>query len=639
MLIRTQNIQHNMQRQILNNSQIIGKWVRKGDFYKKSRTIGIDREVSFYNYSTYLSAIKVIRIFVERSDSSQAYVVLTPSPSFKESFLEVDRKFFGNTGRFSNGDFEIKVDENFMSSLTDFIRHLNQLQNYPQPQIPSVILSEFESMKTFFGENSNQFDEIDRHYILEFKPSNTNINPTADDKEFTKLLHSYAYEDTLPNKIFIDIKKFTPECLKLLMSGVDIHRPSKSGVRALSLVVRRAREDRYEIAKLIMAYGGRFDFPDEDGAYPRTPFDYAVSRFDYKMISLFSSSITTLRKSLPPKKMKSFDIIQNRSEIVSIFRFDTSEFLHCTLKSAKDITPNELNELYDLYDNRFASTGEKNSQNAIFSDEKGKLITLIRDESRKIVGAVVYCIRIANNKVWVNIYLELFYQNKENYGMMPIITYSLPFSLQLLFPTMEIRILFFSASYFSYKRIESTLAYPKYQVPGMSEEIINILKKQFHEDCDFFIDPETCVYYVKEKNPDVVKGIKPTANIDSNEYLYEFFRSNNLHDQQGPISFDIITARNVLVSLPVAFGFLQILHNMSINKNINAFQIIYQLAKHLQFSSLMKNMDVSVNTQNLIPSFFESTHIFFNGTHKVMPQFAYKEFEQPRMKQLLKGRL
>jgi hypothetical protein len=608
----------------------INQWVREGDFYKLTSEVSRPRIVIFKNYSMHLVNIKKISIQSKvtkgEADDWKYVTIIRPSPSFKEQFSQLLPLYFGNTFRInSRGDGEIKITKDFLSHLKLFIQYLRASGIDEEQQFPKALRLEIETIVGFInGGFDNEHDQCQHNLPERPNPArlfNSNsLNPQLI-RILEKLIKDNEALHTKPDKLAESHRDTLAQCQHLLAKGENPNQFDARGIRVLNLVVLTRNKN---LAKLFLAYGdGAMPFFPNEGDL-HTPFEVALKEKIPCMLELFTAQLSPLQKSLPVQKMIGFGMLEQHNTLTSLFRFSDDNFLFCTLKNTKDLTTAERLELYALYGSCFGDQNDA-ARNDLFAAAESKLITLIRNQSTKIVGTVVYNIKMIENVIWIVVDLELFHAQHANYGMMPVITYSVPYSLQLLFPDIPSYIVFFSATQASFNRIKHELAYPKYQTEGMTEQILTALEN-FSYEFKFYTD-DVSFFYVVEKNSSLIKDTTPLPPNDCDAYLYERLRGKK-EDSPAKASPE----NEVLVSVPVAFEFVKTLQRISIRRNIPVLQIICTLAEKLRSTNILRGLfpETSISSdQKIVPNFASSSQLFWNKRTLPAPLSAYKELEMP----------
>lgn len=401
--------------------------------------------------------------------------------------------------------------------------------------------------------------------------------------------------------------------------------------------ILQATRDR-RLIQLWLAYGAQFFIPCTN--FKDSPIDFTLilSAYDIALmgknntaLDVFVSANTKLTKSLTTINLVSIDTLADEDRLLSIFRFSNSDFLFTQFKKSENITTKEKQHLFNIYKKLFA-TNNNQAFDSIFESESDKFIKLIYNSRNKIIGAVVYRIKNVNNELWVNIDFEMIDPSYPNYGMMPTITYSVPFSLQQLFPDTNIWIVFFAAHYNSFRRIENQFtATPKYQPEGKIEQVISILREAFNfKFTAKFESPSLC--YLVEENSVCVNG-KPQPSSSFMEDLYRIFRGDD-----GEIPYDEICKRDVLVSLPVGFELLQTLHQIAASKQTNFYNYVCDFALKLRASHLFDSIVHNISDIKRM-SYPNSSLLFWDGDRQQVNSSEYNEFDKPESKHQLNARM
>lgn len=607
----------------------INQWVRVGNFYKLNPEAFRPRKVIFNNHSMYLVNIKKIVIHSTgvsgaSSDDWDHVVIIRPSASFKEQFNQLLPLYFGDTFRLnSQGDGEIKITKNFLSHLKLFIQCLHASGVNEEQQFPKALRLEIASIVDFINGGFDDEHDQCQHRLPERPRLAELVNPNCLTPKLIEIVKEFINNSssfrTKPDKLAESHHNALAKCQHLLAQGENPNQFDVRGTSVLNFVVLTANKN---LAKLFLAYGAMPFFPGEGDLH--TPFEEALKEKIPCMLELFTAQLSPLQKSLPVQKMIGFGMLEQHNTLTSLFRFSDDNFLFCTLKNTKDLTTAERLELYALYDSCFGDQNDA-ARNDLFAAAESKLITLIRNQSTKIVGTVVYNIKMIENVIWIVVDLELFHAQHANYGMMPVITYSVPYSLQLLFPDIPSYIVFFSATQASFNRIKHELAYPKYQTEGMTEQILTALEN-FSYQFKFYTD-DVSFFYVVEKNSSLIKDTTPLSPNDCDAYLYERLRGKK-EDSPAKASPE----NEVLVSVPVAFEFVKTLQRISIRRNIPVLQIICTLAEKLRSTNILRGLfpETSISSdQKIVPNFASSSQLFWNKRTLPAPLSAYKELEMP----------
>lgn len=591
----------------------INQWIREGNFYSLNEGKFPRRQVIFKNYSVCLVAIKKIEVSVSFDNS----IFITPSMSFRAKLAEVGPLYFGSSFRMSNGLFEIKIDKNSLLQLNEFSKYLRSIAPDVDQQFPEPLKREIETIIRFLTNDPNEQDGSYQHFLPEHPVFsgyvNTNVKNSQIIEMILDLIFKNSYYRNKPEKLALRHEKTIARCQHLLAKGADANQLGETGATALKMIVNT---NSLDLAKLFLAYGAVPFYPGEGELV--SPIEVAMKGNNIPMIELFTSKLSPLKKSPPAQTITGLSMWPQPHDASMLFRFSDGNSLFCTIKPSHELTEKERAELYALYDSRFGDEPTNDARNELFAAKEGKLITLIYNQDRRIVGTVIYTIKRIDNEIWTVIDLELFHAQHPNLGMMPAITYSVPYSLQLLFPESIVRIVFFSLTNASFNRVKQDLAFPKYQEEGILDKLL-IALEHFPYQFKFYSDGQSQFYLIETK-PSLIKDSPQPALNDYDEFLYERLRGNN-----GDLSPEERNRREVLVSMPVAFDFLKTLHRISAHRGINVLQIFYKLAVTLRGTAMLGELFPTANpAQEVLPRFADSTQLFWEKKAVPVPGSAYK---------------
>lgn len=590
-------------------------WTRTGDFYTAYvwwlKNVDADDDYSQqfkcisvkFNYFN-LNVVPIKSITIELRD--HLFIVFNVSPFNIDGLFLTATKLFRNV-RKVNSDGSIThylgAQEDYGTSIriqidNDFLRNFAVLLNIHQDMKSQLSIELLKEIKNIIAYVDAPGLSLKHLVPLDTGGEEDALNPALSDSR--QLIRFIKHLRKRP------VSQTQVKMLHGLLSRGENPNQCDKGLTSLRLIITYSynyNEYVIQLCKLMLAYGVRPEQPSPADTVSAVEYAFATGRFH--VLKFF---IDIASKPVQPPSAASLlftaDTHAADHKVISSFRFPKGE-LYTTLKRMEDLTVAERIELDNLYKKRLAG-----DSTVTFSVGENKFIDIIRHESGKIVGAVIHIIRFDSRNLWCNIDLELFDDAYQNYGIMPAITYRFPFSLQLLFPDLTIWIVFFSAHYASFKRVQNELAIPKYQLEGQVEEITDVLFKLFGYKLKLHhADASEC--YIIEEHPTVVCGEHRSGMPGLMEELYHQYRGDN-----GSIPVDEIKKRDVLVALPVAIEFMKTLQNMLAAKGLNFICNVYELAKQLTSSGLF-DTKYDVSTQ----SFSLGKHLFWQGVRvKAKPE-------------------
>lgn len=558
-------------------------WLRDGDFYIADNNPErfFSRNVTYTYITSSVLPVKTIKVCV----SDHLYVVLGVSPFFNSEIYHLAKSTFTTVDGIGEEYLrfvEIRVDDLFMRQLDVFIRQRADVKAQFTPEI----ITEIRNILAFMANP----DPAIRHFIPENSESlYSHLNPRR--RTTMDLIGMIA---VMENGVV------APESMrqvhKILASGDDPNKRDLRGMCPIRLVMQYSHPDyQLQLIQLIYVYGGLFDCPD-----PRddlAPIEAAYVMGKPHLVNFFISTVTKPEKPVDPStQLLTVDTLSAHNKILSSFRFPKGE-LYSTLKEISGLSMEEREGLYRLYRQRFEGD---DAFGISFSSSEHKLVDIIRNEGGTIVGAVIYVIRFVRNEVWCNIDLELFDDACPNHGIMPAITYRLPFSLQALYPDKIIWIVFLGAHFSSFNRVKEELAVPRFREQGQVEEIAEILKSEFGYRLKLH-HTEGAECYVVEEHPAVVKGMHQSRVPDLLEELYLRYRG-----MSQSVPPEELKKRDVLVALPVSFDFLKTVHNISARKGLNFYRLVCDLGNRMH-----ECMRMAGSQSVAMPRFFNAAAIFW----------------------------
>ena len=549
-------------------------WHRSGDFYNVCHhTQRWTRDVSFIYHTGTTVPVKSVYVQFGPYLAIRLKVLLFDYPVLsrliRQFFPDADNEGFSSyRGGCSISIYcyrqkDGKMDMDFLARFKQFIDKNALLKT----QFTEDILDEIESIINFINTNSHSAG----HNIMT-NPELLSLHHYSPLRRGQRLVQ---YVNALTDKKIPVTSNDIKAIHYYLARGESASQCNSAGHSVLTLLcVLDETETLYSALKLLLNYGA--NFKEADPFNGLLPLEVAASSRQAGIVNFF---ISTEIKVIPPipESLKLFtaDTFAGWQKVFSIFRFPQGE-LHTTLKLMQDLTADEREGVYQLY--RRLLDGEEGIE-ATFSPRENKFINLVRRENGQIVGFVIYVLKFSGKNLWCNVDLEL-YDDCPNYGIMPAITYSFPFSLQQLFPHLIIWVIFLGIHYASFRRIENQLAFPKYQLEGQIAEIADALLKQFGYQLQIHHEGVS-ISYATEIKPITVKREHQQQLPDLKEELYHAYRDNN-----GTVPASEIKKRGVIVAIPMSFEFFAYLHQMLARRGLNFYHTAAALSTNLPKSGL-----------------------------------------------------
>lgn len=590
---------------------VYNKWMREGNFFYLMDNPHYQRTVML-NYLT--PRITILRSVQIHQDELGVSAYFCYSPFHKSILLDMLREAFGDV-TICDRTLQVSVGPDFMTRLARLInrRSDSSEQTEIREQFTPDIIDELQTIVTFLRDPTlnlqHKLPEIER-------VSKAYVNPACKKSDaLTRLLMTY---NGLHGSASISNEKLGKHIHQLLIRGHDPQQTDDSGESPLTQIIILFGAN-LDLIKLFLMYGVNPFFCESYG-YNRSPIEAAYQHGRHQAVDFFISTTIRVEKPLSrPNPLLSVDTLAGNDMIITSFRFAAGSLV-TTLKPALNLTEEELAGLYRV--SRQRGDSDKGFQ-LIYAREPNKFVDIIRHEDGEIVGSVVYKVRMVKDKLWVNIDFEVFSATHLNFGIMPVITYRFPFSLQYFHPDTEIWMVFFAADYSSFRRIKHEAAVPKLQPEGKVSEIVDTMRNAFNSKFQFIFDEnDTTVCSVIEDDPVVIKGEEKSATTDVMEELFWRFRGDK-NDRR----------RDVLVSLPVAADFLRTLQIIAAGKEVNFYRIVRDLSDKLSALGIGMNRPRG----SYQPGFFDTSQLFWQG--QKVPVDLRELANKPRHKPGLRANL
>lgn len=525
------------------------------------------------------------------------YIVLYITTFFRDNFLQSAKRFFHAEINNADGSIShyrgpgegygtsirIKVNNNFFQKFKDFLN----LHPEVKLQISNDIMMEIHNIIQFLKTKNRSF----RHKIPFDSTVKDLLNPAMENSQD---LVDFVY--TLQNGQVNSAQK--KEFHRLLALGTDPNQQGR-GMTLMRLIITFCHKDFViDLCKLIVAYGGRPDYPSEVDKISAIEYAFAAARFN--IVDFFISSATKpIKQPHHSMRLLTADVHATPKQVLSVFRFPQGE-LYATLKHAEHITIDETSGLKKL--SLKESRGES-CLKTIFSPEQGKYVVIIRDLSGEIVGTVVYIVRTNV----CNIDFGLFDRNCSNFGIMQAIIYQFPFSLQCLFPNTVFWIKF-SGRYPAFKEVEQLLGIPKYQYPGQIEAFAETDRELFGDDFTLHHADVTECYITENEPIEIINERQSNEPTIMEELFLQYI------GEKENVSREELKKRYIYFRTPLSAEFLFWLQRFLATRNLNFYQCVTDLENEIRCSDFLA---VSLSNDDVPKQFYKATYLFWENDKKV----------------------
>ncbi len=551
-----------------------GSWNRKSNLYSPDMICGLMRlrQVTFYYESDTIALIKSVCIYQARDDHKY-YMILTLSPVRKKITLALAKEFFhvvevGTNTRFAR---ILIQQDNFLENLQKFFNSRPGLSE----QYTKELKHEMREIADFMQNPTHC-----KQHIIPNAVKETYLPFSDPKKEDSKALANYLDMQRNDKDLFANTHKF-------LADGYDPNSENGSGMSCLLMLVMHYANNTtpayFNTLKILVIYGAIIYKPawyDQQSPYEQAHHTKCVATLKF-----FDTVLSQPRKEVTPvPQLLAVDVLAAHEKIVCAYHFPEGA-IYTRLKRISAVSNEEKAALEEVFQQGFE---EKLNHRVMFNDDANKYIQIIQHENGNIIGMVIYIVRYKQDKVWVNIDIEIFDKRYQNYGLMPTITYGFPLALQQLHKDKTVWIVFFGAHYASFRRIEGQRALPLVQPQGFAEEVDEVLRDDF--GYEFKLHHENSLqFYVEENKPKRVRGEHQSQVPGLMEWLYQVLRTND-----GSLPAHIVKQRHVLVALPVSFEFLKHLHGILLTRGSNFYSLVSILADNFKVSGLF---DLPVKTR------------------------------------------
>lgn len=548
------------------------------------RTKGV---VSFLNLTPVEAMVRCIKIV--RYVDNTVKIVIEPSPlKYDEFYLQCHRylhcsfqpvTLFNHLNKPYNYVIELTGNS---SSVIDLLKFLEIVNFYSEiEEFPSILLNELSAIHGYL-----------------------NGNPLTHCIPEVQLPSSWVRKDQYPspNKILNLFMRFNLRTGRLdtleiqlkqvLAQGENPNYLDADQMSPLYWATKRIKSP--DVIKLLLCYGAEILVSNTWNTL--TPIEDAKRNNNLACYDLLNT-VYQQSKIIPSNpaskfRVETIDHVINNGIINSYIRFTNNLLLNSELKKMSSVCSNELEQLFELYAGIYQATPDdiRKSFADTFAPAEGKLVTILREQSRKIIGAVTYAIQSENNEVYVLVDQSFLHPDYQGIGIMPLFDYQIPFALQALY-NKKTFVLFLAASYNAWRRVEHIPCVPKYHNEGSKNQIKHLFNDLFKCPISITDTPDGVFFTAKEETQlAVIPAKKAKTSI-----MEDFF---NTHLRAAGAGY-------VPVLIPVAEDLLVVLQNMLQGRGVH-FKDQYQLlAKSLSQTNLLKT--------STSKSMFSSKSIFWNN--------------------------
>lgn len=532
-------------------------WYREGDFFKSQ----YDWQLSLIHLgSSPLSQITF------RLEQSAAYLILSPSRYYHAEFTHHYARFFTPSSCYTieRRNVSLAFNASLLSELITLFNYLNH--QHQHPVFSADLINELKQLPRLLSQGTS-FNANEYSYVLpKLVKLTAYVNPAR------------KMSRTLLNMLNVPGEFNVNQLHRLLANGEDPvqedlitgYTPLHFAMGKTTAILPLLEYGANPFIRSKLLYGGFI-----------SPYEYAVENNNIQALKIITGFTTRISTVSPKQVINQIDCFASRQYFLTAFYF-ANETLFSKLKKIQHFTPQEKQELFDLYTTVFQAPDDDSLEkirqefNKDVADQD-TLVDGLYNSQRKLIGftiATLKSIGSAGNLDVAAVGLSPTYR----FGAMLFFMMRLAFGAQLII-LRPLWVSYHTLAGSKSERFAPGLKYPKYQDAKIAPFVEKIFYGMYQQHRPF--DNDMMTY----QNPAAV-GFRP-------------LKTNHL--QQSPVLFP--------VGADAFWYFQKMLFPFGINFKEQVEQCAYYFPLVLQGK-------LNNTKPTTLP---DSRWLFFNGTYRASP--------------------